>query len=84
MLKAHPTSYPSRVQEADAVTNTFIADIHSRVPGLCGTALKYSSKAFTPTVRLQPVTACYWSRNYHDQQRGQHEAWISPQTYSQN
>ena len=55
MLKAHPTSYPSR--EADPVTAAFIADIHSRVPGLCGTALRYSSKAFTPTVGLQPVTA---------------------------
>ena len=55
MLKAHPTSYPS--QEADAVTAAFIADIHSRVPGLCGTAIRYSSKAFTPTVGLQPVTA---------------------------
>ena len=55
MLKAHPTSYPSR--EADAVTAAFIDDIHSRLPALCGTALRYSSKAFTPTVGLQPVTA---------------------------
>ena len=57
MLKAHPTSYPSR--EADTVTATFIADIHSRLPALCGSSLinKYSSKAFTPTVGLQPLTA---------------------------
>ena len=55
MLKAQPTSYPS--QEAEAFTAAFIADIHSRLPALCGTALRYSSKAFTPTVGLQPVTA---------------------------
>ena len=55
MLKAHPTSFPSR--EADAVTTAFIADIHSRLPALCGTTLRYSSKAFTPTVGLQPLTA---------------------------
>ena len=55
MLKAHPTSYPSR--EAVAVTTAFIVDIHSRLPALCGTALRYSSKAFTPTVGLQPLTA---------------------------
>jgi hypothetical protein len=55
VLKAHPTSYPSR--EADAVTAAFIADIHSRLPALCGTALRYSSKAFTPTVGLQPLSA---------------------------
>ena len=35
---------------ADAVTAVFIADIHSRVPGLCGQPIKYSSKAFTPSV----------------------------------
>ena len=55
VLKAHPTSYPSR--EADAVTTAFIADIHSRLPALCGTALRYSSKSFTPTVGLLPLTA---------------------------
>ena len=55
MLKALPTSYPSR--EADAVTTAFIADIHSRLPALCGTALRYSSKSFTPTVGLLPLTA---------------------------
>ena len=55
MLKAHPTSYPSR--EADAVTTAFITDIHSRLPALCGTALRYSSKSFTPTVGLLPLTA---------------------------
>ena len=55
MLKAHPTSYLSR--EADAVTAAFIADIHSRLPALCGTALRYSSKSFTPTVGLLPLTA---------------------------
>ena len=32
----------------------FIADIHSRVPRLCGQPVRYSSKTFTPTVGRTP------------------------------
>ena len=40
---------------ADAVTvAAFIADIHSRVPRLCGQPVRYSSKTFTPTVGRTP------------------------------
>ena len=53
VFKTLPTSFPSR--EADNVTTAFIADIHARVPTICGTAVKYSGKALTPLAALQPA-----------------------------
>ena len=56
MFKTLPTSFPSR--EADSVATAFIADIHGRVPTICGTAVKYSGKALTPLAMLQPAVGC--------------------------
>lgn len=56
VFKANPTSYPSR--EADSVTAAFIADIHARVPTICGSPVWYSSKALTPLAVLQPAVGC--------------------------
>ena len=40
------------------MTAAFIADIHTRVPTICGTVVKYSSKALTPMATLQPAVGC--------------------------
>ena len=56
VFKSLPTSFPSR--EADSVIAAFIADIHTRVTTICGTVVKYSSKALTPLATLQPAVGC--------------------------
>lgn len=50
MFKTTPTSYPSR--EADPVASAFVADVHARLPSMCGTVVRYSSKALMPLASL--------------------------------
>ena len=50
MFKTTPTSYPSR--EADPVASAFVADVHARLPSMCGTVMRYSSKALMPLASL--------------------------------
>ena len=48
-----PFVCPSRY--VDEITNSFIADIHTRMPSFCGQQIKFSDKALTPLAILQPV-----------------------------
>ena len=54
VLKCPPTVSSSR--DASAVASSFIADVHARMPSLCGEPIRYSSKALTPFTHLQPAT----------------------------
>ena len=54
VLKGPPIVSSSR--DTGSVAGTFIADVHTRMPTLCGEAIRYSSKALTPSTLLQSAT----------------------------
>ena len=54
MLKGPPITSSSR--DTTAVAASFISDVHSRMPVLCGEAIRYSSKALVPSTSLQSAT----------------------------
>ena len=54
MCKAHPLVFPSK--DTDVVASAFIADIHARMPSICGEPVGFSSKALTPFAQLHSAT----------------------------
>ena len=54
MLSCPPTESLSR--DASKVATALIADIHARMPTLCGMAIRYSNKALSPYSHLQEAT----------------------------
>ena len=50
VLKCPPTASSSR--DSRAVATSFITDLHSRMPSLCGETIRYSGKALTPCPSL--------------------------------
>ena len=46
----------SSSRDSRSVQSSFIADLHSRMPTLCGDTIRYSSKALTPFSSLQTAT----------------------------
>lgn len=76
MLNCPPTVCSSR--DSRAVASSFITDLHSRIPTLCGEAIRYSNKALTPythlhsaatsnttypNVRPAPIASCHYTSN---------------------
>lgn len=59
VLKSPPLVSSSR--DSRSVQSSFIADLHSRMPTLCGDAIRYSNKALTPFSNLQTAAL---SSNY--------------------
>jgi len=55
VCKAHPLVFPSK--DTDVVASAFIADIHARVPSICGEPVRFSSKALTPFAQLHLATS---------------------------
>ncbi len=55
VYKSKPIHFPSR--DTDRVASAFIADLHARLPSVCGDQVRYSSQALTPFANLQPLTA---------------------------
>ena len=52
MLKSPPT-VTSGSRDSRFIASSFITDLHSRMPTLCGEPARYSSKALTPLALLQ-------------------------------
>ena len=42
-------------RDSRGVAGSFVADLHSRMPSLCGEPIRYSSKALTPLAHLLPA-----------------------------
>lgn len=55
VCKAHPLVFPSK--DTDMVASAFIADIHARMPSICGEPVRFSSKALTPFAQLHLATS---------------------------
>lgn len=55
MYRSHPLVFPSR--DTDTVASAFVADLHARMPSLCGEPIRFSSKALTPLAHLQAATS---------------------------
>ena len=54
VYKNKPIHFPSR--DTDQVATAFIADLHARLPTVCGDQVRYSSRSLTPYASLQPST----------------------------
>lgn len=54
VLKSPPTV--STTRDSRAVASSFIADVHARMPTLCGEPIRYSNKALTPFTHLQAAS----------------------------
>ncbi len=52
--RSHPMVYPCR--DSQTVASAFIADIHARVPTVCGEPVKFGSTALTPFADLHTAS----------------------------
>ena len=55
MYKAYPLVFPSK--DTEVVASAFVADLHARMPSICGEPLRYSSKALMPFAQLHSATS---------------------------
>lgn len=55
MYKAYPLVFPSK--DTEVVASCFVADLHARMPSICGEPLRYSSKALMPFAQLHSATS---------------------------
>lgn len=55
MYKAYPLVFPSK--DTEMVASSFVADLHARMPSICGEPLRYSSKALMPFAQLHSATS---------------------------
>ena len=55
MYKAYPLVFPSK--DTEVVASSFVADLHARMPSICGEPLRYSSKALMPFAQLHSATS---------------------------
>ena len=55
MYKAYPLAFPSK--DTEVVASAFVADLHARMPSICGEPLRYSSKALMPFAQLHSATS---------------------------
>ena len=54
VYKSKPIPYPSK--DTEIVATSFIADVHARLPAMCGEQVRYSNSALAPSVSLQQAT----------------------------
>lgn len=55
VAKTLPVTFPSK--DIDAVVLSFISDVHSRMPCLCGNSIRFSNKPLIPYAVLRPVNS---------------------------
>ena len=48
-----PVVFPSK--DTDSIVSAFISDVHSRMPYICGSTIKFSNKPLIPFASLQPA-----------------------------